>query len=80
MLSSLIDDSSRQQLCRVEVADCEPLEPCFLAARQAVQLSAANVPQLDIDTVRTALAEQENRHRISLAMKRTKGKTSQESA
>ena len=65
-LARLIDDGRRQQLCRIEVADREPLEPCLMSAGEAVKLRALDVPQRDIDAVRAALAEQERRHGVSL--------------
>jgi hypothetical protein len=43
-----------------------------------MELCAANVPQLDVDTFRTALAEEEHGHQPSLAVERTKGKTSRD--
>jgi hypothetical protein len=39
-----------------------------------VKLRALHVPQLDVDAVRTAPAEQEDGHRRSLVGERTKGK------
>ena len=62
VLSRLINDGRRQQLRRIEFADCETIEPGFLAAGQAVQLRAADVPKFDIDAVRAALAEKQDRH------------------
>lgn len=62
MLARLIDDCSGQQFCRIEFAHREALKPCFLTAREAAKLCAPDVPQLDIDTVRAALAEQKNGH------------------
>ena len=66
VLPCLIDDCGGQQLRRVELADREPLEPSFLPARQAMQLRPAYVPKLDVDAVRAALAEQQDRHWTSL--------------
>src|SRR5690349_19940407 len=63
-LARLIDDGRRQQLRRIEVADSEPLEPCLMSASDAVKLRALDVPQLDIDAVRAALAEQERGHSV----------------
>ena len=79
VLPCLIDDGSRQQLRWIEVADSKPFEPRFLPTRQAVQLRPTNIPQLDIDSVGAALAEEEHGHWTSLATQRTKGKTSQKS-
>jgi hypothetical protein len=67
MLAGLIDDGCGQQFRRLEVAHREPFEPRLLAAAEALQLSASNVPQLNIDAVRPALAEEENGHGGSLA-------------
>jgi hypothetical protein len=53
------------------------LQPCLLAAGQALKLRAAHVPQFDVDAVRTALAEEEDSHSRSLATKRIKGKDEQ---
>ena len=75
MLARLIDHRCRQQLRGIEVAYGESLEPCFLPTRQAVKLCAPDVPQLDVDAIGAALAEEEHGHRASLAAKRTKGKT-----
>ena len=62
MLACLVDHCGREQLRRVELADGEPLEPRFLAAGETVQLCTTNVPQLDVDTVGAALAEEEDGH------------------
>lgn len=62
MFASLINDCSREQLCRVEFADREALEPGFLPTREAVKLRSPAVPQLDVDSVRAALAEQNRGH------------------
>ena len=62
MFPSLIDNCGSEQLRRVEIAHRESVEPGLLPARQAMQLCAANVPQLDVHTVGAALAEEENWH------------------
>jgi hypothetical protein len=62
MFSRLIDDRSRQQFRRVELADREPLEPRLLAARVALELRTSDVPELDVDAIGAALAEEENSH------------------
>lgn len=62
VLPRLVDDCRRQQLRRIEFADGETVKPRFLAACQAVKLCAPDVPQLDIDAVGAALAEEQNRH------------------
>ena len=78
MFPSLIDNCGSEQLRRVEIAHRESVEPGLLPARQAMQLCAANVPQLDVHTVGAALAEEENWHWASLAVERIKGKSRQE--
>src|SRR5206468_750696 len=62
MLARLVDERGRDQLDGLELAHRESIEPRFLAARQAVNLRAPHVPQLDIHAVRAALTEEENRH------------------
>jgi hypothetical protein len=62
MLPSLIDDRRRQQFRRVEFTDREPLEPRLLPARVALELRTSDVPELDVDAIGAALAEQENSH------------------
>lgn len=63
VLSRLVDNRGCQQLGRIEFTDRETIEPSFLTARQAMKLRAANVPKLDVDAVRAALAEEQDRHR-----------------
>jgi hypothetical protein len=75
MFPRLVDDGGCQQLRRIELADRETFEPGFMTAGQAVELRPTNVPKLDVDAVRAALAEQQDRHDGSLAGGRTKGKT-----
>lgn len=60
MLPGLIDHRRRKQLGRIELADCETIEPRLVAAGQAVNLRALHVPKLDIHTVRAALAEEQD--------------------
>jgi hypothetical protein len=74
MLAGLIDHGGREQLRRIEFAQCEALEPRFLVARVTVQLSASPIPQFDVDPVRAALAEEDGSHASSVAVGRTKGK------
>jgi hypothetical protein len=62
VLSRLVNNGCDQQLRWIEVADRETIEPSFLAACQAMKLRAANVPKLDVDAVRTALAKEQDRH------------------
>ena len=80
MLPGLIDHGCGQQPRGIEVAYCESLKPRFLPARQTMKLSTPNIPQLDVDAIGAALAEQEHGHRTSLAAQRRKGKTCQEMA
>ena len=67
VLARLIDDGSGEQLGRIELADSESFEPCLLSAREAMKLCAPDVPQLDVHAIGAALAEQEDRHRPSIA-------------
>lgn len=62
MLPRLIDNGRSKQLGRIELADRETVEPRLVAAGQAVNLRAPDVPKLDIHAVRAALAEEQNRH------------------
>ena len=75
MLPSLIDDRSGQQLRGIEFADCKSFQPRLLPARKALQLRSFHIPELDINAVRPALAEEENGHRNSLKARRRKSKT-----
>jgi hypothetical protein len=75
MLPGLVNHRRSQQLRCIEVAKREPLEPCLLPTRQALELRPPNIPQLDVHTIGTALAEQEYGHLTSLAVRRTKGKS-----
>ena len=63
MLSRLVDDGRCEQFRRIEFADRETIEPGFPPTRQAMKLGAADVPKLDVDAVRAALAEEQDRHR-----------------
>jgi hypothetical protein len=62
MFPRLIDYCSGQQLRRIELADGEAFEPGLVTAGQAVKLRSAHVPKLDVDAVRAALAEEQDRH------------------
>jgi hypothetical protein len=62
MLPRLVNDCRRQQFCGIEFADREALQPCLLTACKALKLCPPHVPQLDVDALRTTLAEEENRH------------------
>jgi hypothetical protein len=62
MLPRLVNDCRREQLCRIEFADREALEPCLLTAGKALELCPPHIPQLDVYALRTTLAEEENRH------------------
>jgi hypothetical protein len=62
MFSRLIDDRSRQQFRRLEFADREALKPGLLAARETLKLRTPDIPQFDVDAIRTALAEEEDSH------------------
>ena len=62
MLPRLIDEGRGQQFRRIELADRESIKPCFLPAGQALKLRAAYVPEFDVDTVRPALAEEQDRY------------------
>lgn len=50
-----------------ELAQREPVEPGFLPAREAVQLRAPVVPELDIDATRATLTEEDHRHKMRYA-------------
>lgn len=75
VLSRLVHDGGGQQLRRIELAHGKSVEPSLLPARQTLQLSPSNVPQLDVDALRPTLAEQKHRHRGSVAAGRRKSKT-----
>ena len=62
VLARLVDDGCGEQLGRIELADGESFEPCLLSAREALKLCAPDVPQLDVHTIRTALAEEDDGH------------------
>jgi hypothetical protein len=62
VLPSLVDDGGYQEPRRIEFADCETIEPTLLTAGQAVKLRPQHVPELDVDAVGAALAEEQNRH------------------
>ena len=51
MLARLVDERRRHQFHRFELADREPIEPSLMAARQAANLRAPHVPELDVDAV-----------------------------
>ena len=63
MFTGLIDDGCGEQLGRIELADSESFEPCLLSAREAMELCAPDVPQLDVDAIGAALAEEKDGHR-----------------
>jgi hypothetical protein len=62
MFPRLIDDRSRQQFRRLKFADGEALKPALLAARETVKLRTPDIPQFDVDAIRTTLAEEKNSH------------------
>lgn len=62
VLACLVNDGRRKQFRRIELADRETIEPCLVAASEALKLRAPHVPQFDIDAVRAALTEQQNSH------------------
>jgi hypothetical protein len=62
MLSRLIDHCGGQQLRRIEFTNREALEPRFLPTGEAVKLRSPVVPQLNIDSVGAALAEEQDGH------------------
>jgi hypothetical protein len=67
VFARLIDDCCGEQLGGIELADSESIEPCLLPAREAMKLCAPNVPQLDVNAIGAALAEQEDGHGSSVA-------------
>jgi hypothetical protein len=62
VLPRLVNHGRCQELRRIEFADRETIEPSFLTARQAMELRAPDVPELNVDAVRAALAEEQHRH------------------
>jgi len=80
VLSRLVDHRGGQELGGVKIAHGKPLKPRLVSARKALKLCAPDVPELDVDTVGAALAEEEDRHWISLASRRRKGKTNRSAA
>jgi hypothetical protein len=62
MLSRLVHERGAYQLCRVELADGESIQPCLLPTREAVNLRASHIPQLDVDAVRPALTKKQHCH------------------
>jgi hypothetical protein len=58
VLARLVNDCRRQQLRGIELTNGESLKPCLLSACQTVHLRATDVPELDVNAVRTTLAEQ----------------------
>jgi hypothetical protein len=75
VFTGLIDHGCRQQFRWIEIADRKSFKPRLLSARHAMKLRAAHVPELDIDTVGAALAEQELSHSRSLPRRQTKDET-----
>jgi hypothetical protein len=75
MFPGLIDHSGREQLRGIEFAHRKAVEPCLLAARQAMKLRPPDIPQLNIHAVRTALAEENDGHIGSVAARRIKSKS-----
>jgi hypothetical protein len=74
----LIDEGRSQQLRWIEVAHRKPLEWARLPAHTSgTEAAPAEHSTAYVDPVRAAWAEQEHGHRLSLAVERTKGKTSQ---
>jgi hypothetical protein len=74
MLPSLIDDGCRQQLRGIELAHGESFEPSLLSAREALELRAPHVPELDVNPVGATLAEEDDRHGSSLGLGEQKAK------
>jgi hypothetical protein len=74
MLPSLIDDGCRQQLRGIELAHGESFEPSLLSAREALELRAPHVPELDVNPVGATLAEEDDRHGSSLGQGEQKAK------
>jgi len=62
MLAGLIDQRRSYELRGLELTDREAIQPGLLATREAVDLRASHVPQLDIHAVRPALAKEQNGH------------------
>jgi hypothetical protein len=51
MLASLVDECCSEQPRWLEFAHSEPVKPGLVAARQALDLGTADVPEFDIDAV-----------------------------
>jgi hypothetical protein len=51
LLSSLIDQCCSEQPRRLEFAHSEPIKPGLMAARQAMDLGTAHVPEFDVDAI-----------------------------
>ena len=74
VLARLIDDGCGEQLGRIELADSESFEPCLLSAREAMKLCAPDVPQLYVNAIGAAVAEQEDGHASSVVLGEQKAK------
>jgi hypothetical protein len=66
VLPRLIDDHRREQLGRIEFAHRKTIEPSFVPARHALELSAAYIPELDINSVGATLTEEQDDHGIGV--------------
>lgn len=75
VLPRLIDDGARDELCWVKLAHRKTIEPRLTLTCEAPKPRTSAVPLSDVDAVRTALAEEDDRHCTSLAARRTESKT-----
>lgn len=51
VLSCLINDRCAEQLCRIELAHGESVQPRFVSAGMALELGPIGVPELDVHAV-----------------------------
>ena len=66
VLSRLVDYRGREQSDRIKIADSETVQPRLVPAGHAVKLGPPYVPQLDVDAIRTALAEDQGSHDVEV--------------
>src|SRR5437879_98612 len=62
MLARLIHQRVDEKFARLELRQCESVEPGLPAAGETADLGPRPIPELDVDAVRTALTEDEHRH------------------
>jgi hypothetical protein len=62
----LIDDGTGDQFCWIKLAHRKAIQPRLTLTGEAPKPRASAVPLSDVDAVRTALAEEDDSHRMSL--------------